>query len=161
MSLMHSIARRYEIFCRNKGRKKAAWKNHTAHDGFSHYLPFPAGSSAQPSAKCASALAETTKQVSLRVQTPCSSSSDPERPKDRVSRNLKSVEKDNQLLAAREWHTAFNRGNIICCQPCLFRKLFLRKTEPFSALLYSFSYSLVNHSAYLHLFYNAHDNYMD
>ena len=81
--------------------------------------------------------------------------------KDRVSRNLKSVEKDNQLLAAREWHTAFNRGNIICCQPCLFRKLFLRKTEPFSALLYSFSYSLVNHSAYLHLFYNAHDNYMD
>ena len=32
-------------------------------------MSFPAESSAQPSAKCASALAETTKQVSPRVQT--------------------------------------------------------------------------------------------
>ena len=79
---------------------------------------------------------------------------------NRVCRNLKPIEKNDQFLTARKRHTAFNRGNIICSQPRLFRKLFLRKTKPFSALLYSFSYSFVNHSAYLHLFYNAHNNYM-
>ena len=79
---------------------------------------------------------------------------------DRIRRNLKPIEKNNQLLAARERHTAFNCGDIICGQPGLFRKLFLRDSEAFSALFYSFTYSFVNHSAYLHLFYNARDNYM-
>lgn len=79
---------------------------------------------------------------------------------DRVSRNLKPIEKNDQFLTARERHTTFNRRNIICSQPGLFRKLFLRDSEAFPALFYSFTYSFVNHSAYLHLFYNAHDNYM-
>ena len=79
---------------------------------------------------------------------------------DRISRNLKPIEKNDQLLTARERHTTFNRRNIICSQPGLFRKLFLRDSEAFPALFYSFTYSFVNHSAYLHLFYNAHDNYM-
>ena len=80
---------------------------------------------------------------------------------NRVCRNLKPIEKNDQFLTARKRHTTLNCGNIICCQPCLFRKLFLRDSETFSALLHSFSYSLVNHSAYLHLLYNAYDNYMD
>ena len=79
---------------------------------------------------------------------------------DRVSRNLKPIEKNDQFLTARERHTTFNRRNIICSQPGLFRKLFLRDSEAFPALFYSFTYSFVNHSAYLHLFYNAYDNYM-
>lgn len=80
---------------------------------------------------------------------------------DRVCRNLKPIEKNDQFLTARKRHTTFNRRNIICSQPGLFRKLFLRDSEAFPALFYSFTYSFVNHSAYLHLFYNAHDNYMD
>ena len=80
---------------------------------------------------------------------------------NRVCRNLKPIEKNDQFLTARKRHTTFNRRNIICSQPGLFRKLFLRDSEAFPALFYSFTYSFVNHSAYLHLFYNAHDNYMD
>lgn len=79
---------------------------------------------------------------------------------NRVCRNLKPIEKNDQFLTARKRHTTFNRRNIICSQPGLFRKLFLRDSEAFSALFYSFTYSFVNHSAYLHLFYNAHNNYM-
>ena len=79
---------------------------------------------------------------------------------NRVCRNLKPIEKNDQFLTARKRHTTFNRRNIICSQPGLFRKLFLRDSEAFPALFYSFTYSFVNHSAYLHLFYNAHNNYM-
>ena len=79
---------------------------------------------------------------------------------NRVCRNLKPIEKNDQFLTARKRHTTFNRRNIICSQSGLFRKLFLRDSEAFSALFYSFTYSFVNHSAYLHLFYNAHNNYM-
>lgn len=44
---------------------------------------------------------------------------------NRVCRNLKPIEKNDQFLTARKRHTTFNRRNIICSQPGLFRKLFL------------------------------------
>lgn len=64
------------------------------------------------------------------------------------------------LLCLVQQHTALNRENLICCQPCLSREIFLLKTEAIPALPHSLTNSLVNHSAYLHLFYNAYDNYM-
>lgn len=52
---------------------------------------------------------------------------------NRVCRNLKPIEKNDQFLTARKRHTTFNRRNIICSQPGLFRKLFLRDSEAFPA----------------------------